>query len=318
MEVSAIKIWLVAIAAPLPLACVPPDFGSLRSQASDQSLRQDLSALDSGNPLREWANSTASLVHRTRLLKEEESGDPLILASPTGMTFNLCPNEDFQREPTASFCTGILVSTRILVTAGNCIPNKDICDETAFIFNLEASKTNAGALMQAQKTDIYYCKRLIQQKRSKEFDFAIIELDREVLDREPISFSNYRTPYSNPETPPPVTVIGNPMGQSTKITSGVAAQPALNNNFFEINVSRYPGDNGSLVVIQKSEQSREFVPIGYLIGGEIRFDTSAEETDENVVNDGPLPACYPSKLCSGTSCLGGQAASLTQLREFMP
>ena len=74
-------------------------------------------------------------------------------------------------------------------------------------------------------------------------DYAIIELDREVLGREPLAFRTFGKPNKGDE----LVVIGHPSGMPLKISDNAYISSFTNNIFFTANLDTFTGNSGSPV-----------------------------------------------------------------------
>lgn len=162
---------------------------------------------------------------------------------------NVCSNENFANQPTISDCTGFLVSDRHLVTAGHCITEgitlKDeasrACQEFVWMFDY---KTNAKGQFNAAKVakdKIYGCKSVVFATLNKQKDYAIIELDRPVTDREPLRLSD-----AAPVEGTKLFIMGHPTGLPLKYAEG-ARVFSVNSEYFSTNLDSFGGNSGSPV-----------------------------------------------------------------------
>ena len=154
-------------------------------------------------------------------------------------TYNFCEGERFNEQPTAAICTGFLVAPNIMVTAGHCYSNQKLnCDETLWVFDYKNSESK-----EFPKKNIYRCKKVIAQKLENDsgLDFTIVELDREVTERKPLTLS-----HQKPTVGIPLVLMGHPMGLPLKISDGGEVL-ALKETFFQANLDSFEGNSGSPV-----------------------------------------------------------------------
>ncbi|MDH4466670.1 MAG: serine protease [Bacteriovoracaceae bacterium] len=157
----------------------------------------------------------------------------------------ICRMERFANQPTASQCSGFLVGKDILVTAGHCIKSQDDCKNFLWAFDYTTSSQDLnGENIQLKEKNIYRCKNIIASSQSKTFrDFAIVRLDRPVVDRMPLKL---RTTTRSIGVSEKVLVIGHPSGLPQKISNG-AVVTKLDQNIFYANLDSYSGNSGSPV-----------------------------------------------------------------------
>jgi V8-like Glu-specific endopeptidase len=133
------------------------------------------------------------------------------------------------------------------------------CSSNKWVFDFKEGIT------QFSKNNVYSCKKIIAQKyiySEKEVnDYAVIELDRNVLGRAPLAHRKYgHVPLNTP-----LLVIGHPMGLPMKITDGAWVSRMneterlrkihswfLRANYFIANLDSYAGNSGSPVFNKKT------------------------------------------------------------------
>jgi len=86
-------------------------------------------------------------------------------------------------------CSGFLVSPNRIVTAGHCVVDKNDCKRNQWVFGYREHTQKFGV------DDVYSCKKIIKQKyvysKYEVSDYAVIELDREVVGRDPLSYRKH-------------------------------------------------------------------------------------------------------------------------------
>ena len=155
-------------------------------------------------------------------------------------SMGVCEKERFSNQVTLPKCSGFLVGEDILVTAGHCVTYESDCKNYRWVFDYVAG-TN-----KIKKSNVYKCKKIIGRKQTLGIlatkDYAVIKLDRKVIDREPLKFRKKGSINKNSE----IVVIGHPSGLPTKIADG--ARVTKNRwNFFYANLDTYGGNSGSAV-----------------------------------------------------------------------
>ena len=166
----------------------------------------------------------------------------------------ICHNERFIDQVTLGSCTGFLVGKDKLVTAGHCVLSDFDCTNSLWVFDyLEGTD-------KINKNNVYACKKVIAQKYSyteKEIiDYAVIQLERKVVDREPLAVRKLGFPIYGTS----LVLIGHPMGLPMKIADGASvkllnaeervdifASLKLRQNYFTANLDSYAGNSGSPV-----------------------------------------------------------------------
>lgn len=189
------------------------------------------------------AKSVAGLIANNAIFR---SGDVSHLASSTLYDKNICSSQRFSHQQAVSICTGFLIGKNRLVTAGHCIKNGQ-CKTHKWVFDYQLDSGKDSFVGQIENKHIYGCKRVVDWKQTfflKE-DWAVIELDRAVLDRTPLALSN--------QTPLPGTqlfTIGTPSGLPLKVAKGNVRK--LNVAYFTSNLDTFGGNSGSPVFNAKT------------------------------------------------------------------
>jgi len=110
-------------------------------------------------------------------------------AWPLGQAYQLCRKERFKDLPSAAECTGFLIAPNRITTAGHCLELKKpiACANMIWSFDYQEGGYNwDGRRLSLPAANAYRCKKILVQHNTKDLDFAIIELDRPVEDRQPV------------------------------------------------------------------------------------------------------------------------------------
>jgi hypothetical protein len=180
-------------------------------------------------------------------------------------TLDVCPNERFKDQPAGAICSGFLVAPNKVVTAGHCVPSPADCEKLSFVFDYRMID---GGIAQTsfRPGQVYSCKKVLGQVyESLGRDFAVIELDRNVVDRSPVKLAN----NSNLSAGKDVFVIGHPAGLPVKITDGGTIRRVTDEHFVT-NLDTYGGNSGSAVFNARTLEvegilvrgARDFVKVG--------------------------------------------------------
>ncbi len=225
------------------------------------------------------ADSTLALV-KTNDLKQTSSGYEFKSKTSIGVSRNLCPTEPFRDQPAQAFCSGFLISPELIVTAGHCITSQSACEDISFVFgyHVVAPGVTRTSFMQ---NEVYHCKSLLgRDQLSQGPDWAVVELDRPVGSKSPLSI-NKSEEISNNQS---LFVIGHPSGLPLKYAPGANVR-SIKNGYFVANLDTYGGNSGS-AVFNANTNSVE----GILVRG---------ETDYEYRN-----GCQASKRCANNECRG--------------
>lgn len=189
----------------------------------------------------ELSKSTAAMIPNNKIRKSW-SDEVEILGRPL-TAVGICNSERFAQQKTAADCSGFLVKKNIIITAGHCIQNAQTCSSYKWVFNYKLDNDSQSDIS-VSTDDVYSCKRVVKkvlESWSKD-DYAVIELDRDVVGREPLKIRE----SGRPEIGDEVVVIGHPSGLPTKIADGANVR-SLQGKYFVSNLDTYGGNSGSAV-----------------------------------------------------------------------
>lgn len=234
---------------------------------------------------REWADSTAAHIGANELDSSYN-----IKSDSLGLSIGLCPGERFYSQLSAARCSGFLVGTDTLVTAGHCMQYTTDCTNYLWAFGFYKGVT------QLKEEDIYRCKSVIKQELlSNGLDYAVVKLDRPVVGRK---FFNYRTSGKIADGQN-LVVIGYPSGLPAKIADGAAVRDNDNANWFSSNLDTFGGNSGSAVI-----NANTGIVEGILVRGETDYAISSYNGS----------TCYKVNVCSDSGCGGEEVTRMTSVQ----
>ncbi|MFZ3229480.1 MAG: trypsin-like peptidase domain-containing protein [Pseudobdellovibrio sp.] len=243
--------------------------------------------------LKTLADSTVALVKTSDLTVT--SSMTAIRGSNYGTEMNLCATERFREQDVSAFCSGTLVGTDTILTAGHCIETISDCQAVSFVFGFAVKA--AGVLPKTVATsEVYKCKEIIKQQRvNNGADFAVIKLDRPVMNHAPLAVR----PTGDVSTSDGLVVIGYPVGLPLKIDTGGTVRSISGVGYFVANLDTYGGNSGSAVL----NASTGLIE-GVLVRGEQDFVSSG--------------ICSVSKVCAEGACRGEDVTKISAVRPFLP
>jgi V8-like Glu-specific endopeptidase len=165
-------------------------------------------------------------------------------APTSGVHDSWCPSERFRDQSDVGFCSGTLIDKDIIVTAGHC--TSQCKPDDRYIFNYYM--TSSTKLEKITDADIYTCSQILAHSPLKEFDYAVVRLDRPVEGgHRPARVRLAETPLAKDS---PVVLIGFPTGLPAKIDSGgrvSGSTTARDGKLLEVLASTdtYGGNSGS-------------------------------------------------------------------------
>jgi hypothetical protein len=153
---------------------------------------------------------------------------------------NICRDERFSEQPILPDCTGFLIAPDLIATAGHCVENEYQCQSFSWVFGFVEGVTRFP------EDDVYHCKEIVNRRFSLASfitrDFAIIRLDRPVVNREPLPLRlNGRVRVGEP-----LGVIGHPSGLPMKVADDASVRRARI-GFFYTDLDTFQGNSGSPV-----------------------------------------------------------------------
>jgi len=211
----------------------------------------------------------------------------------------LCKDEVFSQQLAAGNCSGFLVGKDLLVTAGHCMRSEYDCSSMKWVFDYRADMQVSG-LSEAYvvSENVYNCKEIVSQvlsSRSKN-DFALIKLDREVTDREPLKYRTEGKISDDAE----LAVMGYPSGLPLIIADGAIVRKNDHPFFFVTNLDTFGGNSGSPVV-----DATTGIVEGILVRGETDYTWDEENK------------CQRPFKCKGDECRGEDVTRITVIPELV-
>lgn len=199
------------------------------------------------------SKSTAAMISNSKMSKSILGLNFKLDPATLTQKMRACSDERFASQPAVARCSGFLISDKLLVTAGHCMRKPfldpktgkmvDDCKNNSWVFDYKMDSETEINLNKSAST-VYKCNKIISRELNDQTlnDYALIELDRAVTDREPLKFRKRGKIKSGSE----IVVIGHPSGLPTKITDDAQVKD-LKKNYFTANLDTYGGNSGSAV-----------------------------------------------------------------------
>jgi hypothetical protein len=231
------------------------------------------------------ADSTVALVS-TNDVKDVNGVSYLNLeAYATSQGTPLCPTERFYKQSLVAFCSGFLVAPNVIATAGHCIHtdtgDMNDCSMTKIVFGFSIDNSNGVTPSSVPTSEVYSCKKIIRREETPDAqDYAVIELDRNVVNHTPLKMRTSGDPLMTDQ----LMVIGHPAGLPTKVADGALIR-SIQPSFIQASLDTYEGNSGSAVFNTRTNEVE-----GILVRGERDY----------VLQNG----CLVSNVCPQNGCRG--------------
>ena len=191
----------------------------------------------------------------------------------------LCTDEPFRGQPQIGFCSGFLVGTDIVATAGHCVGSGGVTSATnvVFIFNFEIDTMGGSAPTIVPASDVYFGTAQINQALGGGLDHSVVRVDRAVSGRNPVPIRRTGALAVGE----PLAVIGHPVVLPKKIAGGAICKAnGASDGWFDSNLDTYGGNSGSMVVNLNTYEVE-----GILVRGNPDFTSSGGCVRSAVLSD---------------------------------
>eukprot|EP00492_Amphilonche_elongata_P000612 TRINITY_DN1355_c0_g1_i1.p1 TRINITY_DN1355_c0_g1~~TRINITY_DN1355_c0_g1_i1.p1 ORF type:complete len:233 (-),score=30.91 TRINITY_DN1355_c0_g1_i1:85-783(-) len=199
--------------------------------------------------------SIVVLIEKSILGEPNSKGEFDVQAPSLTQARDLCNGQRFGEQKTAGWCSGTLMDSTHITTAGHCISNLNDCQNYAYVFNYYVIGYNGNTPIYQTITtdDVYDCVAVERQLTFGLFsfqdslDWAYVTLDRAVLPETghvPAAVDTNIAPRVQGEG---VVMIGMPSGLPMKIDDGgsVFDTRASRLDYFTASTDSFRGNSGS-------------------------------------------------------------------------
>lgn len=249
--------------------------------------------------LRQVARSSATLVNRYRLQRSSGGYRVSGRQRSLGEAYNLCQEEPFGEQPLLGRCSAWLAAPDLIVTNGHCMPDPVECEVTQVIFDYAVDQQGkAPDFLPAD--NVYQCKQVLAWDNSERcsIDYAIFQLDRPVVGREPVVVRQEGGPTQSDS----LATIGYPFGLPQKIAGGGQLLRDEATSFRTTN-DTIGGNSGSCLVNEAT---------GVVEGLTMCSGANSLSLDED-------RACYTERRCDegGGTCYGASHTRTTLFADLL-
>lgn len=273
-------------------------YGESEPGTGKQDTRQDYYEV-ADKRLRRLADSTVALFESESLTSKD--GRTSFKPSHYGENQALCESEPFYKQPAGAICSGSLVASDIIMTAGHCVADGagavslDACKKTRFVFGYALKKAD-DPVSSVPDGDVYGCREIVGGSNGSTEsgdDWALVRLDRPVEGR----LSLRVNPFGKVRRYAPLVVIGHPAGLPTKVAPHGTVR-SVKSGSFEAALDAFAGNSGSPVFNAKT-----LLIEGILVSGE----------DDFVQKNG----CRVAKVCGSDSCKGETVTKISRVLKSL-
>ncbi|WP_081653493.1 serine protease [Bacteriovorax sp. DB6_IX] len=174
--------------------------------------------------LTELAKSVAAVVSSHRVMDVDHQRDHLLFRGETlASAYRMC-DDSLNSQRAGIRCTSFLVGKDLLLTAGHCLVDpqlgstkEEVCENSEYIFDLNDSafQGESSVIARIEREKAYKCQSIVDYKLDDDGDYALIKLNREVSDREPLKLLNIQDlKYGNA-----ISTIGFPLGLTLRAST---------------------------------------------------------------------------------------------------
>ena len=185
-------------------------------------------------------DSSVALVDQSNLIYQASTKTFSLISETLADRVGVCSDARYAEQPAAAFCSGVLVTPTLVLTAGHCLQSSVDCSTARFVFGYRKDTADTvQTTIPAQ--DVIGCKRIV--KRNQEptgADWALIELKAPAKNHSTLPLSR-----ANAVVGQDLLIAGYPSGLPLKLGTGQVL--GVQSTHFETNLDTFGGNSGSPV-----------------------------------------------------------------------
>ena len=190
----------------------------------------------------------------------------------------LCPDEPFRGQADFGYCSGFLVGTDLVATAGHCVSPSEAAS-VVFVFGFEVDEATGQAPSVVPASAVYFGESMVSYSQSGFDDHSVVRVRRAVTWADPVPLQRDREVTGGE----PLVMIGHPSGLPKKVAGGATVRnPQTGTSEFRANLDAYGGNSGSAVFNSDTMQVE-----GILVNGatDFIFDSARNCVRSNEIAD---------------------------------
>jgi len=189
------------------------------------------------------ANSVAALISPSHY-REVSTG--LVLSGKSlGEEMKLCSDQIYFEQPVIAYCTGFVVGSDLIATAGHCTKTDMSGVRIVFGYRRVRTSDKSQTTTEIPKRDVFRVIEVVSRKvEEKGVDYAILRVDRAIKDHLPLPLEN-----DNPvKLGEQLYVLGFPSGLPMKLADQGVVREVSKDGYFVSNLDTFGGNSGSPVL----------------------------------------------------------------------
>lgn len=246
---------------------------------------------------RSWAEAVCALVDSTRITRNADGTYTLNAVAFSKFGLPACEDEPFGSQPTCPYCTGFMVGSDLIVTAGHCLSASRMA--TVYVVFGYQMLDPVTPRLTLQPEQVYRPTAILSTSGTGDQDHTLFRVDRPVT-----------APGAHPlpirrsgalQVGDPVGVIGYPSGLPLKLAFGPSTyvRDVSNTYYFVANTDTYGGNSGSPIINPVLG-----IVEGILVRGETDYVSAG--------------TCFRSNKCAPDACRGEDCTRITLIKDLIP
>jgi V8-like Glu-specific endopeptidase len=202
--------------------------------------------------MKKLADATVILTDKIDLTEQPDGSfkldvSPFCRRHPiSGQPLPPCSGERFRNQHTGGWCSGFMVGSDVIVTAGHCGETDAKIQNTAYVFGFRVASADDTGTTHFRADQVYFGKELIAHDLSPTGDFAIVRVERKITAPGAVPLQVRKT--GSIGLGQNIGVIGYPSGLPVKIAFGDATVVMRDEDpWLTANLDTYGGNSGSAV-----------------------------------------------------------------------